>query len=85
MTVPAVSVVMPVYNEAPFVEAAVPSVLGQTVRDLELVIVDNGSIDASPEILRRITARSRVSQFAEPRQRGCRADAPQRAAGAAPA
>ncbi|HJQ36411.1 MAG TPA: glycosyltransferase [Thermoanaerobaculia bacterium] len=51
---PTVSVVMPVYNEAAFVEAAVHSVLRQTLADLELVIVDNGSTDASPEILRRI-------------------------------
>jgi glycosyltransferase involved in cell wall biosynthesis len=45
---------MPVYNEAPFVEAAIESVLRQTTRDFELVIVDNGSTDESPEILRRI-------------------------------
>lgn len=45
---------MPVYNEAPFVEAAIDSILRQTVSDFELVIVDNGSADESPEILRRI-------------------------------
>lgn len=53
--VPAVSVVMPVYNEAAFVGAAVESVLRQTMTDFELVIVDNGSTDESPAILRRIT------------------------------
>lgn len=52
---PIVSVVMPVYNEASFVEAAIQSVLRQTLSDLELVIVDNGSTDQSPEILRSIT------------------------------
>lgn len=52
---PAVSVVMPVYNEAAFVGDAIQSVLRQTVRDLELVIVDNGSTDRSPEILRGIS------------------------------
>jgi glycosyltransferase involved in cell wall biosynthesis len=51
---PAVSVVMPVYNEAAFVGAAVESVLRQTMTDLELVIVDNGSTDATPEVLGRI-------------------------------
>lgn len=67
--VPRVSVVMPVYNEAPFVEAAVRSVLRQTVSDLELVIVDNGSTDESPEILGRIRD-PRVRLFRNPRNLG---------------
>ena len=66
---PTVSVVMPVYNEAPFVEAAIESVLRQTVTDLELVIVDNGSTDESPEILRRIRD-PRVRVFRNPRNLG---------------
>lgn len=67
--VPAVSVVMPVYNEAPFVEGAVASVLRQTVSDLELVIVDNGSTDESPGILRRIRD-PRVRVFRNPHNLG---------------
>jgi len=67
--VPAVSVVMPVYNEAAFVEAAIQSVLRQTLRDLELVIVDNGSTDDSPEILRRIDD-PRVRVFRNPHNLG---------------
>lgn len=67
--VPSVSVVMPVYNEAAFVDAAIQSVLRQTVSDLELVIVDNGSTDGSPEILRRISD-SRVRVFRNPRNLG---------------
>ena len=66
---PAVSVVMPVYNEAAFVEAAVQSVLRQTVSDLELVIVDNGSTDDSPGALRRISD-PRVRVFRNPRNLG---------------
>jgi glycosyltransferase involved in cell wall biosynthesis len=66
---PAVSVVMPVYNEAAFVGAAIESVLQQTLRDFELVIVDNGSTDDSPEILRRITD-PRVRVFRNPRNLG---------------
>ena len=66
---PTVSVVMPVYNEAAFVEAAIQSVLRQTLTDLELVIVDNGSTDQSPEILRRISD-PRVRVFRNPRNLG---------------
>lgn len=67
--VPTVSVVMPVYNEAAFVEAAIQSVLRQTVSDLELVIVDNGSTDQSPEILGRISD-PRVRVFRNPHNLG---------------
>ncbi len=50
---PAVSVIMPVFNAAAFVEEAVSSVLEQTLQDLELVIVNDGSTDQSAAILNR--------------------------------
>jgi hypothetical protein len=50
---PRVSVVMPVFNAASFLAEAVESVLGQTLHDLELVVVDDGSADGSREILER--------------------------------
>ena len=50
---PMVSVVMPVYNSAEYLEEAVDSILGQTCRDFEFIIVDDGSTDGSADILRR--------------------------------
>jgi glycosyltransferase involved in cell wall biosynthesis len=50
-TSPLVSVVMPVYNGERFLREAVDSVLGQTYRELELVVVDDGSTDRTAEIL----------------------------------
>ena len=47
-----VTVVMPVYNAAPYLRAAVESVLGQTLADFSLLVVDDGSTDESPTILR---------------------------------
>jgi GT2 family glycosyltransferase len=52
-----VSVGIPSYNHAPFLGAAIESVLGQTLSDLELVIVEDGSRDGSLEIAQRYAAR----------------------------
>ncbi len=46
-----VSVVIPVYNAAPCLRRCLDSVLGQTLRDIEVVCVNDGSTDGSLEIL----------------------------------
>ena len=53
---PAVSVLLAVYNAERYVEAAVRSVLDQTFRDLEVVLIDDGSCDNSVAILERLAA-----------------------------
>lgn len=45
------SVIMPLYNKAPYVRKAVESVVGQTFDDWELIVVDNGSTDGSGEVV----------------------------------
>jgi len=47
---------MPCFNHAQFVVESVNGILGQTHRDLELMIVDDGSIDNSWEIIRNLMA-----------------------------
>ncbi len=49
---PKVSIVMPVYNTATFLVEAVHSILNQTFRDFEFIIIDDGSSDESLEILK---------------------------------
>ncbi|MDX1409695.1 MAG: glycosyltransferase family A protein, partial [Saprospiraceae bacterium] len=49
-----VSVVIPVYNLAPFLEECVSSVCAQTVQPAEILIVDNGSTDGSQGIARSL-------------------------------
>jgi hypothetical protein len=51
---PRISVVLPVHNAEAFLAAAVTSVLTQTFRDFELIAIDDGSADASVEILHRL-------------------------------
>lgn len=52
---PKVSVIIASYNHEPYVEKAVRSVMSQTGVDFELIVVDDGSKDLSPEILQRLS------------------------------
>jgi glycosyltransferase involved in cell wall biosynthesis len=54
---PRVSVLTTVYNGARHLQAAIDSILGQEYADFELILVDDGSTDATPEILARAAAR----------------------------
>jgi CDP-glycerol glycerophosphotransferase len=55
--VPALSVVMPVHNVGPYVDRALESVLQQSFRDLEVVVVDDGSTDDSATIVDAVAER----------------------------
>ncbi len=52
---PLFSVIIPLYNKAPYVRKTIESVLGQTLGDYELKIIDNGSSDGSSEIVAGFT------------------------------
>ena len=47
-----VSVIIPVYNAAEFLQQGLDSLLGQTLRDIEIICVNDGSSDKSLEILK---------------------------------
>lgn len=47
---PQISVIVPVYNVEPYLRRCVDSILGQTFRDFELILVDDGSPDGCPAI-----------------------------------
>jgi len=57
MSGPRVSIGLPVYNGERFIAQALDSLLAQTFTDFELVVVDNCSTDATPEICRAFVAR----------------------------
>ena len=65
-TAPLVSVLLAVHNGEPYLRTAIESVLRQTVTDLELLVVDDGSTDATPSVLAGIgDERLRVLRTAE--------------------
>ena len=62
---PRFSVIIPLYNKAPYVRKTVESVLGQSFGDYELIIIDNGSTDGSSDV---------VAVFTDPRIRVVRSE-----------
>ena len=51
MATPLVSVVIPAYNHERFIGAAIDSVLNQSIEDLELIVVDDGSTDGTAGVI----------------------------------
>jgi len=49
---PKISVVLPVYNVGPYLESSLSSLISQSMKDIEIIAVNDGSTDNSEEILR---------------------------------
>lgn len=50
---PFVSIIVPMYNVENYIEECVSSLLSQTLRNIEIILVDDGSPDRSADIARR--------------------------------
>jgi glycosyltransferase involved in cell wall biosynthesis len=72
---PRVSVVTTVYNGEPYADRAIPGILAQTFEDFEYILVDDGSTDRTPEILRDLAARDPRVRIFSPGRRGVAAAA----------
>ena len=68
---PLLSVVMPVRNAMPYLDQAVQSILDQTYRNFEFVVVDDGSTDGSWERLQHLAeSDDRIRLFRNPHPAG---------------
>ena len=67
---PKVSVIVPVHNTAPWLDRCVESVRAQTLRDIEIILVENRSTDASPRVVRRLSGCGCAHPCAAPRRSG---------------
>ena len=73
---PLVSVIVPAFNAADYLGAALESLRAQTVRDLEIIVIDDGSSDDTAAVARRFASedpRIRVISHAKPSGRPARA------------
>ena len=64
---PKVSIVMPLYNHERYVEEAIDSVLGQSFKDIELIVINDGSSDNSENRVNR-TKDDRIRYFSQENQ-----------------
>jgi glycosyltransferase involved in cell wall biosynthesis len=66
--IPRISIVIPAYNVADFIVPAVESALDQTFRDLEVIVVDDGSIDDTSNLLASLAERRKDDRLRIVRQ-----------------
>ena len=69
-SVPLVSVIVPAYNAARFLAAALESALAQTYRELEIIVVDDGSTDETARIAEAFVARDSRVRFIQQKNAG---------------
>lgn len=68
---PLVSVIIPTHNRSALLKRAIESVLGQSYRHFEIIVVDDGSDDDTPQILEMLKARdSRIATLRHTQSRG---------------
>ena len=64
-----VSVILPIYNVAPYLSAAFNSILSQSLREIEILAVNDGSTDNSWDIIKEYEQRdSRIKSFSQENQ-----------------
>lgn len=70
MSNPLISVVIPVYNTAPYLEKCLESVVNQTYQNLQVIIINDGSTDNSAEICQKFSEKDDRIEFINKQNEG---------------
>jgi glycosyltransferase involved in cell wall biosynthesis len=69
MTYPKVSVIMPVFNTEQYVNEALTSIINQTLKDIEIIVINDGSTDNSLDIVTEIAEKdNRIQVYSQKNQ-----------------
>lgn len=60
-----VSIIIPAYNAEPYIQEAIESALSQTYKDIELIVVDDGSTDRTFEIVKKFGSKVKYARHNE--------------------
>ena len=63
MKQPLVSVVMPMYNQEKYIKKCIESVINQTLKDIEIIVVNAGSTDSSPDVIKKYAEKDKRIVF----------------------
>ena len=58
---PNISIILPVYNKSEYIQETLESIINQTYSDFELIIIDDGSIDNSVEIINKTLKNTKIN------------------------
>lgn len=67
---PEVSVIIPIYNTAAYLRKALDSICGQTLKELEIILIDDGSTDGSRGIIEEYSETRRKNPVVRAAQPG---------------
>ena len=63
-----ISVIVPVYNTEKYIEKCVMSILNQTYKNLEIILIDDGSTDNSPQICDSLAEKDSLTEVCLPHE-----------------
>lgn len=58
-----ISVIVPIYNAEKYLEQCLDSIISQTIKEIEIILIDDGSTDGSAEICKKYLSDSRVTYY----------------------
>ena len=69
LSIPKVSIIIPIYNTAPFLRQTLDSICNQSLKELDIILINDGSTDESPNIIEEYVRKdNRIKHLTQPNQ-----------------